>query len=380
MVARYAPEHEPGMDLLHTPWEEEKVKDAQPRPGPESAEAGLLIKASQGDENARRSVCQYLSSSNIDLVRLMQGALHGLSNTPAAASVWRWLLEHAAEETEPADRTPGADRHQRCFHAIAEAFILDDTPQEAEVKTNMLKQVVKEVDVQLSTSSRGRAALNDDYRPPRSWRATAAYLLALRGYHEVIPLLEDLIDRSVLPWQLRAVHALHALHDPRCGPALLKALASADAVLHRAASRALIDLGPLARQTWIEALNHPSTHVRWHAARGLGQIGDPAGLDILAEGLADEKHAVRWATANVLASLDSLAIPSILSVLTRIPLREPFRQAAYHALHAMPSTHTQAYLAPLLRALRGVNFSIEAPAIAQRLLQDWRRDLSPDKK
>ena len=72
--------------------------------------------------------------------------------------------------------------------------------------------------------------------------------------------------------------------------------------------------------TLIEALYHPDSHVRWHAARALGQIGNPRGIDTLVEGLHDDHPAVRWATASVLASLDAQAIPSILRALIRRPM------------------------------------------------------------
>ena len=43
--------------------------------------------------------------------------------------------------------------------------------------------------------------------------------------------------------------------------------------LHRQAGRALMNLGEAARGTWLAVLDHPDSHIRWHAARGLGQIG-----------------------------------------------------------------------------------------------------------
>jgi HEAT repeat protein len=119
-------------------------------------------------------------------------------------------------------------------------------------------------------------------------------------------------------------------------------------------------------------LQHPNSHVRWHAARGLGQIGDTQAIEVLAEGLFDENQSVRWVTARVLASLNSTAIPAILNVLTRNRLSEPFRQAVHHALHAMPSRLTQEYLQPLLLALRSPAANVEAPRQAQRMLLDWK--------
>jgi HEAT repeat protein len=168
------------------------------------------------------------------------------------------------------------------------------------------------------------------------------------------------------------VEALAAINDPSCGPPLLKALAGGHGELHRAASCALRDLGDSATDILIEALNHPDSHVRWHAAHALGQIGNPRGIETLVEGLHDEHPAVRWATASVLANLDAQAIPTILRALIRIPMTEPFRQAVYHALHAMPSHHTRLYLQPLLEALQGPASSVQGPAIAQKMLAEWK--------
>jgi len=131
-------------------------------------------------------------------------------------------------------------------------------------------------------------------------------------------------------------------------------------------------LGHAAQNTLLEALHHPDSHVRWHAARSLGQCADASGAQILCEGLYDERAEVRWATANVLAGLDAAAVPHILRALIAKPMKESYRQAIYHALHGMPSHRTQERLQPLLAALRGPAPSVQAPTVAQKLLADWK--------
>ena len=106
---------------------------------------------------------------------------------------------------------------------------------------------------------------------------------------------------------------------------------------------------------------HPDSHIRWHAARGLGHIGSLRGIETLVEGLRDDHESVRWATAATLALLDTPAIPHILRQLIDRPLDERYRQAVYHALHAMSSDAARSYLQPLLNALRDPTAAYRVP-------------------
>ena len=154
----------------------------------------------------------------------------------------------------------------------------------------------------------------------------------------------------------------------------MKALAIGGKVLHQEARRGLCDMGHLAEGAWVEALEHPDSHIRWHAARALSQIGDPRAVEVLAEGLHDPNYSVRWTTARVLASMDSTAIPAILQLIAHRPMDEPFRQACYHALHAMPSPRTQEYIQPLLEALNSSTAPVQAPQLAHVMLREWKKD------
>lgn len=336
------------------------------------AETELLLAAADGDRHASVRIQNYLRSDNQDLRLIMLAAAHAAS----APQVWRYLLDCLVQENISETEA----------QVIAEAYVLDEGDEEKTIKEAILQEAFHQLPGIDEAGKRKRQA--------------AAYLLALRGDSSVIPVLEEIIlgdeprdqhgrptgkpvrhtqSRSPsdeLTWKLRAVQALAALHDERCGSALVKALTvgqyTTDQQLHQAARRALGELGSLAEAAWLETLDHPDSHMRWHAARGLGQIGNPLAVEILAEGLYDDNNAVRWATAQVLANLDSTALPAVLNVLCQRQLNEPFRQAAYHALHAMPSHLTQAYIAPLLKALSSPATSIEAPAIAQRMLSEWK--------
>lgn len=332
-----------------------------------SGETQKLRSAAQGDLNAAVSVMSYLTSSIRDLRTLMQAALHETGDE----QIWRCLLTWLAlgawgdwtkTETSPPQPLKWQEPVQGAgAQAIIEAFTTDPIEAEGALKQRVLQ-----------------AGLASDGAIQRA----AGCLLGLRGDESALPILEKIIaDATQVPlkrrgpagdWSILAVEALAAINDPRCGPPLLCALAEGHGELHRAASRALRDLGDTTTDTLIGALNHPDSHVRWHAARALGQIGNPRGIETLVEGLHDEHPAVRWATASVLASLDAQAIPAILRALIRRPMTEPFRQAVYHALHAMPSHHTRLYLQPLLEALQGPASSFQGPAIAQKMLAEWK--------
>ncbi len=333
-----------------------------------SAETQKLHQAAEGDLQAAASVLSYLTSSIRDLRILMQTALHETGGD----QIWRCLLTWLAlgawgdwtqSESSPARPLSWQEPVQgAAAHAIIEAYTTDHIEAEAILKQRVLEQ---------GLASEGRI------------RQASACLLGLRGDVAALPVLEQIIlDATHIPlkrrgpagdWSILAVEALAAIDDPRCGPPLWHALSQGHGELHRAASRAIRDLGGTVAGALVESLNHPDSHVRWHAARALGQIGNPTGIETLVDGLHDEHPAVRWATASVLANLDAQAIPYILRDLIRRPLSEPYRQAVYHALHAMPAHHTRIYLQPLLEALQGSAASVQAPAIAQKMLAEWKK-------
>ncbi len=330
------------------------------------AEAEILQHAIDGNMYAAQQVLQYLGSSLPDLRHIMQATLHD-SLDPRA---WRCLLAYLAWQTwgdwqQMGDWSLYHSARQPVVHledpvdklepAIVDTFVIDESQVETEIK---------------------QAVLLEALEGPINIRRAAAYLMGLRRDGRALPVLDEIVgDRiergEAIAWQLRAIEALAALGDPDGAPILGRALTMGRGAIHQAASKALRELGEAAEPVLLDALSHPNSHIRWHAARALGQIGDPRGADILAQGLLDENQAVRWATASVLAGLDAAAIPSILRVLVRHPLNEPLRQAIYHALHAMTTPHTQNYLQPLLDALKGPAPGVEAPAVAGRMLAEW---------
>ena len=195
----------------------------------------------------------------------------------------------------------------------------------------------------------------------------SACLLGLRGNPDCLPFLERAIDFGETDWKIYAIASLAVLNDERCGPPLVRALAQSNPRVHKAAGRALAEMGAIIQPALIQALEHPSDHVRWHAARGLGAIGDVRAIHVLAAGLVDENRQVRWASASALAEIGSPAVPAILEILRTHPLDEDLRQVVFHSLHAMPLAARKELL-PLIEALASPATSSLAPAIASRMV------------
>jgi len=98
----------------------------------------------------------------------------------------------------------------------------------------------------------------------------------------------------------RAIASLAALGAgaaPAAFP-LADLLADAEDNLRRAASAALVKLGPTAVPSLLPALRDPRAHVRERAARTLGQLAGPQSIQALTEALQDNDPTIRLAAAE----------------------------------------------------------------------------------
>jgi len=319
-----------------------------------STETELLRNALRGDREAANKALKYLSSANPHLCSIMQEAIHELDDPRMWSRLITCFALHQWDEQLDCERRSDLGSSERIDQAIVEVFLEDITGKKKSNKEKSLQKGLR--------------------HPKPRIRFASAYLLGLRGDCQAIPVLEEIIESDYSEWKLRAVRALAHLNDELCGPPLLKLLIEDREELHREARRALQSLGNNARATWQNALEHPDHHIRWHAARGLGELGDASLALILAEGLRDDDYAVRWATADVLAKLGEEGVLATLKMLSRYPLDEQFRRAAYHALHGSSYARAQKYLKPLFDSMRGTASSLEPAIIAQRLLLDMEAD------
>jgi HEAT repeat protein len=314
-------------------------------------EAKLLINALDGDILAINAVLTYLSSENPHLCQILQETIHDLNSR----ELWRKLIYclsvNGWDNPQESDFHKSYKFPERIDQAIIEVFTQDEYEEEIRIKEAVLEQAMKD--------------------PRTRVRHAAAYVAGVRGNPEAISILDEIIGSGTKSWQLRAIKALALLDDPRCIPLLVKALTIDRDILHREARRVLQGMGPKGKEAWIELLCHPDNHIRWEAARGLGAIGDASAALILAKGLFDENYAVRWATSDILASLGIDAVPATLKAISRFPLTEPARQAAYHALHGISDPRVQMRIKSLVLILRDPGGGLLAPVEAKKLLNRW---------
>lgn len=318
-----------------------------------SPESGLLQKAIAGEQSAVESVVEQLSSPYPRVKQKMLEAIHAESES----KVWLHLLNCLAlgrwSEELPQNFSTEPNIAQSLDISIVEAFTEDMNSTEKNSKNDILRSALASGNINI--------------------RNTAAYLTGLRGDVEAIPVLAEMLERSSKRWQLRAIRAISAIPCLESASLLVQVLVNDHDIYHQEARQGLSNLGTLAESAWQETLEHSDSHIRWHAARGLAEIGNYSGLPILAESLNDENTIVRWVSSDLLAHIGVKAVPQILAVLVQKPLSEECRQSAHHALLSIKTFRAQECLKPLVSALSSPSTKQIAQIVAERTLENWSR-------
>ncbi len=153
---------------------------------------------------------------------------------------------------------------------------------------------------------------------------------------------------------------------------LVDALASTDGVERQLARERLQEIGGLAVPGLVRALESPSEHLRWEAAKALGEIADPAAAPALVNRLQDGKAAVRWLAAIALINLGHDALMPLLQGLEGNADSIWFRDGVHHVLHSLIRDGIAEEAVPVLEALENLEPSIEAPVAAYHVLENMR--------
>lgn len=149
--------------------------------------------------------------------------------------------------------------------------------------------------------------------------------------------------------------------------ALITDLTCDDVLKCQTARRTLVEMGRPAVAPFIEALASPIHWVRWEAAKGLGEIGDPGAIDALVQALEDLNFDVRWLAAEGLIRIGSDSVVPLLKALIHRPDSVKMRMGAHHVLHDLSTDESQEMLQPLLTALDNLE-SPEVPLLAMEVL------------
>jgi HEAT repeat protein len=149
--------------------------------------------------------------------------------------------------------------------------------------------------------------------------------------------------------------------------ALIADLTCDDVLKCQTARRTLVEMGSPAVAPFIKALSSPIHWVRWEAAKGLGEIGDPAAIDALVQAMEDLNFDVRWLAAEGLIRIGSDSVVPLLKALIHRPDSVKMRMGVHHVLHDLSTDESKELLQPLLTALDNLE-SPEVPLLAKQVL------------
>ena len=155
--------------------------------------------------------------------------------------------------------------------------------------------------------------------------------------------------------------------------ALIAALGGDDGTVRRGAREALVAIGKPAVRSLIEALQYPSEHVRWEAAKALGEIRDKTSAPALVVALEDKSSGIRWLAAEGLIALGRHTLPPLLFALVKRPSSIWLREGALHVLHLLAHQGLGDETRPVVAALEGPAPTVAVPLAAEDAIEKLRR-------
>jgi HEAT repeat protein len=197
-----------------------------------------------------------------------------------------------------------------------------------------------------SLGSKDKEVCNDSFKTVLEIGGSAVRPLvkALSNENERIQLqVIRILERLKVDWTIYA--------DNETIGSLVNSLDSKDGRIRVRARQFLVSIGPKAVPALVEALSSNDEHIRWEAAKSLGQIGDPTATQILIKALDDKVFEVRWLAAEGLASIGQPAIVPLLRRLIDEPESVSVRDGVHYVLRNMRSKEQNIKLQSVLDAL-----------------------------
>jgi HEAT repeat protein len=150
---------------------------------------------------------------------------------------------------------------------------------------------------------------------------------------------------------------------------LILDLASEDGLKRQDARSELEAIGEPAIPHLVEAFKNGKHLERWEAVKALVKFGDPITTKLFVEALQDDDFEIRWSAAEGLASIGYPALKEVLeSLITNIESVR-LRNGAHYFLRRLSSTGHLEKVKPVLAALDSLDFELEAPLAAEKLIE-----------
>jgi len=150
-------------------------------------------------------------------------------------------------------------------------------------------------------------------------------------------------------------------------------LGSEDGLKRQSARHILVHYGSNAVPALASALSNNNEHIRWEAAKALGEIEHPDAAQALVKALEDDNISVRWAAMESLIRLKRAVIEPLMRALTRDFNSVWLREGAHHVLHQLKN---QGLLdgpeIKVFNALEGPAPVVEVPWAAEAALETAR--------
>lgn len=201
-------------------------------------------------------------------------------------------------------------------------------------------------------------------------RETAMHLLGIMGSKAAVPELIAALHDPVPAMRLQAIKALGRTGSPEAVSALLSALHSSDEQQGSQIFLALVKLGHIAVPALLEASWSPSSWLRWHSIRALGEIHDGRAFSRLVQALTDSDHGVAWMAAKGLAPFGEKCVLPVLHLLITTEMTRWLAETASYVLSKQYAGHPELkpYLDPVIQQMHRSAYKAGTGYVAMKAL------------